>query len=107
METFSFTIPLRHIFGFADDYNKIVYGFKHELSLVRDSDANAILRAAAVNDLSKISLFVPHVPPSDEQKLRLYKTFQSKSKIVCGFLMRQCDSIGVPQSSQFQWRLSV
>lgn len=110
--SFSFAIPLKHIFGFADDYDKIVYGFKHELSLVRDSDANAILRAAAVNDvakvvLSKVSWFVPHVIPSDEKKLQLYKTIQSKAKIGCGFRMRQCDSIAVPQTSQFQWRLAA
>ena len=40
--TFSFRIPLKHIFGFCDDYNKIVYGLKHSLTLVRktkdDSD---------------------------------------------------------------------
>ena len=108
--SFSFTIPLKHIFGFADDYGKIVYGFKHELSLVRDSDANAVLRAVAVNDvakivLSKISWFVPHVNPSDQEKMSLYKTIQSKGQIDCGFRMRQCDSISVPQTSQFTWRL--
>ena len=110
--SFSFSIPLKHIFGFADDYSKIVYGFKHELSLVRDSDANAVLRAAAVNDvakvdLQKISWFVPHVTPSDENKMRLYKTIESKSKIHCGFRMRQCDSIAVPQTKQFNWRLAA
>ena len=110
--SFSFAIPLKHIFGFAADYEKIVYGFKHELSLVRDSDANAVLRAAAVNDvakvvLSKVSWFVPHVTPSDQDKLRLYKTIQSKSKIDCGFRMRQCDSIAVPQTTQFNWRLAA
>lgn len=109
---FSFTIPLKHIFGFADDYDKVVYGFKHELRLVRDSDSNAILRAAAVNDVAKIKLtklswFVPHVNPSDESKMLLYKTIQSKSKIQCGFRMRQCDSIAVPQSTQFTWRLAA
>src|SRR6218665_64618 len=29
--TFSFIIPLKHIFGFCDDYDKIVYGLKHTL----------------------------------------------------------------------------
>lgn len=38
--TFSFRIPLRHIFGFAEDYNKVVYGFKHQLSLYRKADDN-------------------------------------------------------------------
>ena len=27
--TFSFKIPLKHIFGFCEDYNKILYGMKH------------------------------------------------------------------------------
>ena len=33
--TFSFRIPLKHIFGFCEDYDKIVYGLKHSLTLVR------------------------------------------------------------------------
>ncbi|XP_047142627.1 uncharacterized protein LOC100197209 [Hydra vulgaris] len=39
--TFSFSIPLKHIFGFCDDYNKVIYGFKHTLTLVRKSDDDA------------------------------------------------------------------
>ena len=37
----------------------------------------------------------------------LYKTIQSKSKIQCGFRMRQCDSIAVPLSTQFTWQLAA
>ena len=33
--SFSFRIPLKHIFGFCEDYDKVVYGFKHTLSLTR------------------------------------------------------------------------
>jgi len=33
--TFSFRVPLKHIFGFCEDYDKIVYGLKHNLTLVR------------------------------------------------------------------------
>ena len=40
--TFSFRIPFKHIFGFAEDYDKIVYGFRHVLTLVRKSDDDAI-----------------------------------------------------------------
>ena len=28
--SFSFKIPLKHIFGFCEDYDKVVYGFKHK-----------------------------------------------------------------------------
>ena len=31
--TFSFIIPLKHIFGFCEDYDKVVYEFKHTLAL--------------------------------------------------------------------------
>ena len=45
--TCSFRIPMKHIFGFCEDYDKIVYGLKHNLTLVRKTDDDAIFRAAA------------------------------------------------------------
>ena len=36
--TFYFRIPFKHIFGFCEDYDKIVYGLKHSLTLARKSD---------------------------------------------------------------------
>ena len=36
--TFSFRIPMKHIFGFCEDYDKIVYGLKHNLTLVRKKE---------------------------------------------------------------------
>ena len=38
---------MKHIFGFCADYDKIVYGLKHNLTLVRKTDDDAILRLAA------------------------------------------------------------
>jgi len=46
--TFSFRVPLKHIFGFCDDYEKVVYGFKHQLTLVRKGDNDAIFKIGAV-----------------------------------------------------------
>ena len=46
--TFSFRIPLKHIFGFCEDYDKVVYGFKHTLTLTRNDDEDAIFRAGGV-----------------------------------------------------------
>ena len=54
--TFSFRIPLKHIFGFAEDYNKIIYGFKQQLTLYRKSnDSDAIFRDEKV-EIGKIKL---------------------------------------------------
>ena len=39
---FSFRIPLKHIFGFCEDYDKVAYGLKHTLTLTRNADEDAI-----------------------------------------------------------------
>ena len=115
--TFSFKIPLKHIFGFCEDYDKVVYGLKHNLTLTRNDDNDAIFRAA--NDaggnavangkiiLSKISWFMPHVTPADKDKMELYKIIERKEKLPVGYRMLQCDSGTIPQATSFSWRLSV
>src|SRR5688572_5632368 len=116
---FSFVVPLSHIFGFCEDYDKIVYGVKHTLTLVRKSDDDAIFRgrrdaadaatlaAPGKVDISKISWFMPLVIPADQEKMGLYKTIQEKASIPVAYRARQCDTITVPQSTTFSWRLSV
>ena len=54
--TLSFRIPLKYIFGFCEDYDKIVYGLKHSLTLVRKTDDDAIFRGAAAG-AGKVSLY--------------------------------------------------
>ena len=53
--TFSFRIPMKHIFGFCEDYDKIVYGLKNNLTLVRKTDDDAVFRGAAAG-AGKVSL---------------------------------------------------
>ena len=118
--TFSFRIPLKHIFGFCEDYDKIVYGLKHTLTLTRDNDNTAIFKAIVPNlagddtlfgmvNLKKIIWFMPHVIPADEDKMKLYKIIERKEKIPVGYRMIQCDSASVPPGniSSFSWRLAV
>ena len=38
---------MKHIIGFCEDYDKIVYGLKYNLTLVRKTDDGAIFRGAA------------------------------------------------------------
>ena len=109
--TFSFRIPMKHIFGFCEDYDKVVYGLKHNLTLTRNDDNDAIFRAndiaAGKVILSKISWFMPHVTPADKDKMELYKIIERKEKIAVGYRMIQCDSASIPQATSFSWRLSV
>ena len=118
--TFSFKIPLKHIFGFCEDYDKVVYRLKHTLTLTRNNDNNAIFKTdnvdGAGNDvvvdgkviLSKVSWFMPHVTPADKDKMELYKIIERKEKIPVGYRMIQCDNAVIPPTStSFSWRLSV
>ena len=117
--TFSFRIPLKHIFGFCEDYDKVIYGLKHNLTLTRNNDNDAIFKSNAVDGggnpvvvdgkviLSKVSWFIPHVTPADKDKMELYKIIERKEKIPVGYRMIQCDSASIPQATSFSWRLSV
>ena len=118
--SFSFKIPLKHIFGFCEDYDKVVYGLKHNLTLTRNNDNDAIFKSAAVAGgggdvvadgqviLSKVSWFMPHVTHADKDKMELYKIIERKEKIPVGYRMIQCDSATIPHNSaSFSWRLSV
>jgi hypothetical protein len=109
--TFSFIVPLKHIFGFCDDYDKVVYGFKHTLTLVRKSDDDAIFRAAAAAagkvNIDRISWFMPEIIPAFEEKVELLKIIEAKKTLPVAFRSRQCDTITVPQSTTFSWRLGV
>ena len=82
--SFNFKIPLKYIFGFCEDYDKVVYGFKHALTLTRNYDNDAIFRDNGVDagkiTLSKISWFMPHVTPADKDKMDLYKNYREKRK---------------------------
>ncbi|XP_065642828.1 uncharacterized protein LOC136074440 [Hydra vulgaris] len=109
--TFSFCIPLRHIFGFFDDYDKVIYGLKHTITLVRQCDDDATFKLAGVAagvNLNKISLFMLNVLPSDTEKFTLYKLIESKDLLLpVNFRQRLFDSISVPQATSFSWPLSV
>ena len=43
-DTFSFRIPMKHNFVFCENYDKIVYILKHNLTLVKKTDNDASFR---------------------------------------------------------------
>ncbi|XP_065658177.1 uncharacterized protein LOC136082687 [Hydra vulgaris] len=108
--TFSFCVPLRHIFGFCDDFDKVIYGLKHTIILTRQSDNPAIFRlsaaAAGKVNLTKISLFIPSVKPSFEEEKKIDYEIKRKVEAPLSFRMRQCDTTTVQQVTIFGWQLS-
>ena len=109
--TFSFRIPLKHIFGFCEDYNKIIYGMKQILTLTRDNDNNAIFRANNVDagklTLNKISWYMPKVIPADKEKMDIFKIIEKKEKLPVAYRMIQCATAQITETPSFNWRLSA
>lgn len=119
---FSVAIPLSHIFGFCENYNKVIYGVKHELVLRRtEKEDDAIFKTDQVGgagnvpivgdlkiNFSKLSWRIPHIKIADESKLKLYKQIENKATLALSFLNRQCEKMSVPDGvKQFDWRLNV
>ena len=84
--SFSFIIELENLSGFVEDYDKVVYGMRHKLTLVRKADDDALFRAANAEDgkvvLSKIAWLMPRVHASDAEKFELYKKIEKKIQLM-------------------------
>nr|XP_047142416.1 uncharacterized protein LOC124816754 [Hydra vulgaris] len=108
---FSFCVPLKHIFGFCDTYDKVIFGLKHTLTLIRESDNNAIFKGTGVAvgqvNLTKVSLFMPHVTPSLEYEKILKDIIKSKKTLPLSYIGRQCESTNVDPVTDFNWTLNI
>ena len=95
-------IPMRHIFGFMDDYSKETYGMRDTLQLIRTDDNDALFRNAAAGAgkvvLSKLAWSVPIVQPNDVRKENLYKSIAANNVIPISFRMRHCETFSLPQA---------
>ena len=110
--SFQCAIPMKHIFGFMDDYSKVTYGMRDTLKLIRKDDDDALFRTAADGvgkvKVSKIAWSVPIVQPNDEHKVNLYKSIASNNGIAVSFRMRQCETFSVHGGTKSTvWRSGV
>ena len=117
---FSFCIPLKHIFGFCDDYDKVMYGVNHSLSLFRKGDNTAIHKIASYQDqnnaqvnvpeakvkLEKVKWCMPHVKPSLEIFNSLTEKIGQGANVKIGFKSRKVDE-KVVDSANWSWRVAV
>ena len=109
--SFECAIPMRHIFGFVDDYSQVTYGIGDTLQLISKDDNDALFRAAAAGAgkviLSKFAWSVPIVQLNDVRKVNLYKSIAANNVIPVSFRMRQCETFSLPQARSTLWRLCV
>lgn len=110
--SFNFCIPLKHLLGFAEDYQKIIINSKHELILIRSrSDVNSYISTA--NDemnvkIEKLQWKMPHVSVADHEKIKILKTIQSNRSIKTCFRNWEMYEYPVlPVSKQHLWTVKT
>lgn len=111
---FSFNVPLSHIFGFMDDYNKILYGVRQSIRLKRLVDKDLMQVNSGVNksdfsfSLDKMSLFMPVIKPSLETEIKLHEAIEAKTVMTILFRGRNTQTIvPSPNSTNLDWSLQT
>lgn len=112
--TINMILPLRFVFGFCDDFKKIILNSKHELILVRHrSNLNMYVEAvgAALDlqfNVNKILWKVPHIELSDEAKLTMLRTLSQNETLPLAFRSWDLYELPVvPNSTRHTWAVKT
>lgn len=106
---FNIYIPLKHILGFAEDFNRIILNTRIELVLHRARDSiNVTLGDASKIKLDSVSWVIPIVDVSDVERLRLTKVLEKDKPLQIAFRSWQLyEHPQLPSSSSVTWQLSA
>ena len=115
---FDVSIPLNFIFGFAEDYNRIIVNAKHELIMTRaNSDVNAILQGAPAAGaaaeqykitLTKIEWLLPYIKVSDQEKVRMLNYIAADPTISMSFrTWEMYEYPMLPQTTNHVWNVKT
>lgn len=114
--TYQMVLPLRFVFGFCEDYEKIVLNSKHELILVRHrTNANMFVQAAAEIDelnldfsVTKLVWKMPHVSLSDGAKLSMLRMVSQNNELHLPFRSWDLYELPVvPQTTRHTWSVKT
>jgi len=115
--TFAGCIPFKHLFGFGEDYGKILVDCNQQLILNRSNtdfdsihvSGTGIAENVALNknfaiELSKVIWKMPIVRVNDKEKLKLLKVVDSRRSLTCAFRTWDlCEYPILPQNSSHSW----
>jgi hypothetical protein len=114
---FDFSIPLKLLLGFAEDYNKILINVKQELVLLRTSnDKDIILAPAGTTEtdldwklqLSKIVWRMPHLKLADEYRVTLLRQLKADRDIVLPFRSWELHEYPIlPETERHTWTVKT
>lgn len=112
LNKFTFSVPLRMLLGFAEDYRKIMVNIKQELILLRAaSDKNALLSADADNlalEITDLYWRVPHLTVSDRFKEKLLKQVDKDMPVHLPFRSWELHEYpALPTTNRFSWTVKT
>jgi hypothetical protein len=103
--SFSFCISLKHIFGFAADYEKVIYGFRHELTFDIKSNTNDYIfrddkTVPGKVNIARLTWRVLLGVPNDIARMQLHKIIENKETLNVNFRNRYSSKQSIPQTTQ-------
>lgn len=97
--SFSYRIPLSFIFNFCEQYNKVMYNCKHEITLVRGGDDEAIYKYSKAQkckiNLNMIKLYMPKIKPSLTWEAVLNKQIQNEVLVDMAFINKKIEVFNI------------
>lgn len=107
----NFIIPLKHIFGFCEDYRKVVYGVRHSLHFIKKGDKNALVKYQGSNPkfvLNSLVWVMPKVLPSLRANIYLKELMFKKEKFDVDYRVKVMQSKNVDEDKlDFTWNLGA
>ncbi|XP_060881814.1 uncharacterized protein LOC132953354 [Metopolophium dirhodum] len=109
---FTGCVPLKHLFGFFEDYKKILLNCNQQLILNRSSTDfdtlhvtdNSEKNKKITVELTKILWKMPIIKVSDKEKLRLLKILDSRKTLSCAFRTWDlCEYPVLPKNTSHSW----
>lgn len=104
-------LPLRFIFGFCDDFKKVIMNCKHELIITRNrSDINAYVSPQNVVTfrVNKIHWKVQHITLSDIAKLSMLKSINRNDDLPIEFRSWELYELPtLPESTRHNWSVKT
>jgi len=114
---FDFSIPLKLLLGFAEDYNKILINVKQELVLLRSSNDNDLILATEGTTeatlewklvLEKIVWRMPHLKLADEHRITLLRQLKADKDIVLPFRSWELHEYPIlPETERHTWTVKT
>ncbi|XP_047099356.1 uncharacterized protein LOC124716847 [Schistocerca piceifrons] len=107
---FNFCIPLKMIFGFCEDYKKIILNARHELVLIRNrNDTSSVLATKSDPDvqiiLEKVWWEMPHVHVADKNQIPLWNILKNDRSLRLAFRHWDLTESIAPEINFWSWQI--